>query len=81
MQAMLLELSRLGIGLLMLMFHRQIADFVMERERTLVVLARQRGLPLPPAPTTEMGRNIYFCIGTVVVLYQMLRIWLSIHPY
>ncbi len=76
---MLLEFSRLGIGLLMLLFHRHIADYLMEQERVLVVLFRQRGVPLPATPTTETQRNIYFGIGTFVVVYQIVRIWLSLH--
>jgi hypothetical protein len=37
-------------------------------------------VPVPAAPTTEMGRNIYFLVGTFVVLYEILRIWLMLHP-
>jgi hypothetical protein len=76
---MAVELTRMAIGLLILIFHRQIADYVQEQERALVVIFRQRGLPLPAVPTTETGHNIYFCLGTFVVLFQTARIWLNLH--
>ena len=75
---MAIDLARMGVGLLILLFHRRIADYVLEQERWLVVMFRQRGIPLPAAPTTETGRNIYFCLGTFVVLFQILRIWLAL---
>jgi hypothetical protein len=79
-QFMTVEFTRLACGLIILTFHRQIADWVMEQERALVVLFRQRGVPVPAAPTTETGRNIYFLVGTFVVLYEIIRIWLMLHP-
>ncbi len=75
---MAIELTRMGVGLLILLFHRQIADYILEQERSLVVIFRQRGVPLPAAPSTETARNIYFWIGAFVVLFQILRIWLSL---
>jgi hypothetical protein len=79
-QFMAIELTRLAFGLLVLLFHRQIADYILERERQLVTLFRQRGVPLPAAPTTEIGRDIYFIIGTFVVVYELVRIWLMMNP-
>jgi hypothetical protein len=76
---MLVEFTRLAFGLLLLLFHRPIADYLMEQERALVVVFRQRGLPLPAAPSNEVGRNIYFCIGTFVVFCQFVRIWIALH--
>jgi hypothetical protein len=69
----------MAVGLLILVFHRQIADYVLEQERSLVILFRQRGIPLPAAPSTDMSRNIYFCMGAFVVLYQIARIWLTLN--
>jgi hypothetical protein len=70
------EFAKLMMGLAIMLFHRRIADYIMERERDLVVLVRQRGLPFPPAPTTETARNIYFGLGVFVALYEIARIWL-----
>lgn len=74
---MLAEISKIAVGLAIMLFHRQIADFMLEHERSLVVIFRQRGVPVPAAPTTEMGRNIYFGIGAFIVLFQIVRIWMN----
>jgi hypothetical protein len=79
-QFMAIELTRLALGFVILLFHRPIADFILERDRQLVVLFRQRGVPLPQAPTTETGRDIYFVIGTFIILYEIARIWMMLPP-
>ncbi len=81
MQFMSMEIARLLVGLVIAYFHRPIADYVIEQERSLVLLARQRGFPLPAAPSTESGRNIYFCLGIFVVLFEIARIYLAMHGY
>lgn len=79
MAGMVIDLIRLGVGLLMLLFHQQLSDYVLNHERRLVVVFQQRGVPLPAAPTTETSRTIYFCLGTFIVLWQLGRIWLMLH--
>ncbi|HUI83897.1 MAG TPA: hypothetical protein VL240_06725 [Candidatus Binatia bacterium] len=74
-----LEIARLLLGLIIAALHRQIADFIMERERSLVVTFRQRGVPLPPALGTETARNLYFGIGIFIVLVELLRIYQMAH--
>jgi hypothetical protein len=73
------ELARLLLGFLIAAFHRPIADFIMERERILVVAFRQRGIPAPVL-TTEAARNIYFGLGMFIILLGMGRIWALTHP-
>jgi hypothetical protein len=70
------EIYRLALGFLILIFHQPIADYLLEHERSLVVIFRQRGIPLPAAPTTETCRNIYFSLGAFVIFSQLIRIWL-----
>ena len=77
---MLVELTRLMLGLLIAFFHRPIADFVLVQERALVITFRQRGVPLPAAPTTETGRTIYFLMGIFLALFELCRIWFLLHP-
>ncbi len=77
---MIVEITRLVLGLLIALFHRPIADFVLMQERALVITFRQRGVPLPPAPTTETARTIYFLMGIFLALYEIFRIWLLLHP-
>jgi hypothetical protein len=76
MQAMLVEFTRLLLGLSIALFHRPIADFILERERALVVLLRQRGLPVPAAPTRETAHTLYFCIGIFIAAWELVRIYL-----
>jgi hypothetical protein len=77
---MMVEVARLLLGLLIACFHQQIADFMLVQERALVIAFRQRGFPLPAAPTTETGRTIYFAIGILLALYEICRIWALLHP-
>jgi hypothetical protein len=71
-----IEVARLLLGLMIAFFHKPIADFMMERERATVVLFRQRGFPLPPAPSTEQARTLYFFIGIAVASVELLRMYL-----
>jgi len=71
---MLLEFSRLVAGVLILLFHRQIADFMQAQERSVLLVFRQRGVHLPDLDAST-ARNIYFCLGVFVCCYQMFHIW------
>ncbi len=77
---MVVELTRLLLGLLIAYFHRPIADFVLVQERALVIAFRQRGFPVPAAPTTETVRTIYFLIGILLATFEICRIWMLLHP-
>jgi hypothetical protein len=79
MKNMPLEIARLLLGLMIAAGHRRIADFVLERERSLVLALRQRGLPLPAAMSTETAHNLYFGVGIFVVLVELLRIYQIMH--
>lgn len=74
------EITRLARGLLIALFHRALADFMLRQERVLVVMFRQRGVPCPAAPTTETMRNVYFGIGIFLAMYELVRIWALLHP-
>jgi len=74
-----LEIARLLLGIMIAACHRRIADYVVERERMLVVLFRQHGLPLPAAIPTETARNLYFWVGIFVVMIELLRIYQTVH--
>ena len=77
---MLNEITRLALGLLIALFHRPLADFMLRQERVLVVMFRQRGVPYPAAPTTETMRNVYFGIGIFLAMYELVRIWALLQP-
>ena len=76
---MIFEFLRLLLGFSVAAFHRQIADWVMERERTLVVALSQRGIEAPVL-TAEGARNVYFGLGIFIILLEMARIWGITHP-
>ena len=75
---MLLEFTRLTIGLFIAVFHCRIADFIFQHEEVFAANAQQRGLPLPMPPKAETLRTIYFFIGVIVVLLELARIWADI---
>jgi len=70
-----LEIARLLLGLVIAACHRRIADFIVERERSLVLVLRQRGMLFPAALETETARNLYFGIGIFIVLVELLRLY------
>lgn len=72
---MMTELVRLAVGLLIAIFHQPLSDFILEQDRAFIAVARSRGLSLPPALSAKTGRNLYFSIGILVALYELLRIW------
>jgi hypothetical protein len=76
--ALLPSLFNIVVGLTIALFHRPIADFMLEKERLLVAIFHQRGLRLPPPPTPHTAYNIYFGLGIFVVLFEMAHLWLRL---
>jgi hypothetical protein len=74
---MLLEMARLLMGLMLAAFHRPVSDFILEQDRAFAGLARRGGLRLPAGLSAEGSRNLFFCLGILVALAQMARIYLS----
>lgn len=77
---MWVELTRLVLGLVIALFHRPIADFLLYQERALVIVLRQRGFPYPPTATTETTRTAYFTVGIGLAMIEIVRIWMLLHP-
>ena len=77
--ALVVEVTRLGLGLLIAGFHEQIADFVMPHERQLVALFRSRGVPLPDVPKESTAYTVYFSLGIFIALYEIVHIYFMIH--
>jgi hypothetical protein len=71
-------LTGLFLGLLITLFHRPIADFMLRQERALDMLFRSRGVRLPPPPTEAMAHNIYFVLGIILTLVQLTRLWFTL---
>jgi hypothetical protein len=72
---MVIEFTRLAVGLLIAFFHQPLADFILKQDRAMVAVARRRGFPLPDVPSPKSCRNFYFGVGIFVALYELLRIW------
>jgi hypothetical protein len=71
---MRLEVARLFLGFLIAGFHARIADFIMERERVLLLALRRYGIEIPVMLTRTTAQNLYFSFGILIVLIQLLRL-------
>ncbi len=71
----LVELARLMMGLVLAAFHRPVADFIVEQDRTLTALVRRGGLNLPNGFSLETSRTLFFVLGILIALAQMARIY------
>ncbi len=75
---MVADFARLTLGLIVVLFHRPLANFVMARERVLDHILRCRGIRFPEPPSESQAHNIYFGLGLFITLISMARIWLSL---
>ena len=75
---MVVEVTRLLLGVFIALFHRPIANKMMQQERALDSYFRQRGVSLPPPPSDATAQTLYFCIGIFICLLEASRIWISL---
>jgi hypothetical protein len=75
---MVVEITRLVLGVLIAIFHRPLANTIMAKERTLDGYFRRRGISLPEPPSDAVAQNLYFGIGIFICLVEAGKIWLSI---
>jgi hypothetical protein len=76
---MIVEVTRLLLGVLIAMFHRPLATKIMEQERALDMYFRQRGFRFPAPPSDTTAQNLYFIIGIFICLFEAGKIWISMH--
>jgi hypothetical protein len=76
---MILEIARLVFALLILCFHKPIADFILEHERRLVTILSERGLHLPALPSQKLTHDLYFSIGAIASIACVVRLWMASH--
>lgn len=76
--SMLIEVTRLLLGLLIALFHRPIAAQMMRQERAIDTYFRQRGISLPAPPSDSTAQNLYFFIGIFICLIEAGRIWIQL---
>ncbi|HLJ28453.1 MAG TPA: hypothetical protein VKY85_17210 [Candidatus Angelobacter sp.] len=72
---MVVEVTRLLLGVMIAVFHRPIAIQIMRQERALDSYFRQRGISLPAPPSDLTAENLYFGIGIFICLAEATRIW------
>jgi hypothetical protein len=75
---MIFDVARLLLGLLMVLFHRQIADWIVDREHSIATFLQERGVPVPSALKPELAYNLYYLMGVFVCLLSIARIWSSL---
>jgi hypothetical protein len=76
---MAFDVARLLCGLLIVAFHRPLADFILHQEAQLIAAFSRRGLTMP-MPSQSTARNLYFGIGMFVCLLSLARLWTAVHP-
>lgn len=76
---MVVELTRLLLGVLIAVFHRPLAAKIMEQERALDLYFRRHGVCFPAPPSDATAQNLYFLIGIFICLFEAGKIWLSIN--
>lgn len=77
---MVADVARLVFGLLIVAFHRPVAEFILQQEEQLVALFRSRGVHVPQAPSIATAHTIYFALGMFVCLLSLVRLWAGMHP-
>lgn len=75
---MIVEITRLLLGVAIAVFHRPLANMIMQQERQLDGFFRSRGVQLPAPPSDATAQNLYFIIGIFICLIEAGRIWFSI---
>lgn len=75
---MWMEIARLALGVMIMAFHRQIADHILVFEHFFATRLRARGLQVPLPPTQSTAHTIYFLLGTLVCVIQISRIYLAL---
>jgi hypothetical protein len=75
---MIVEITRLLLGVAIAVFHRPLANMIMQHERALDGYFRSRGVRLPAPPSDATAQNLYFTVGIFISLIEAGRIWFSI---
>ncbi len=65
-------------GLLIAVFHEEIATFFWEREKLLHEAFARRGMHLPSPIPVQTAVNFYFLVGLGIALLQAAKIWYTL---
>ncbi len=75
---MIIEFTRVLLGLAIALFHAQLADFLRKQDRALGAAFRERGVPIPGALPKQAAHDLFFVLGVVVALVSLARIWMTL---
>ena len=75
---MLIQFTRVLLGLAIALFHAQLADFLCKQDRALCSTFRERGVPIPDALPKQAAHNLFFVLGVGVSLISLARIWFTL---
>lgn len=75
---MLLEFTRVLIGLTIALLHAHLADFLRKQDCALAAAFRERGVLVPGALPKQVSRDLFFLFGVGIALFSLARIWLSL---
>src|SRR3954463_6400086 len=77
---MIADVARVFLGLLVVLFHRPIAEYILAREQAVDNMIRSRGVRLlPPPPSTATAHPIYFFLGAFICVFSLPRLWVAVH--
>jgi hypothetical protein len=79
LDVMIMDFTRVLLGLAITLFHVQLADFLRKQDRALAVAFRERGVPLPDALPKQAAHNLFFLFGVAIALFSLARIWVTLH--
>jgi hypothetical protein len=72
------DFARLVLGLLVALFHKPIATYIIDREHALDSFFHRHGVHFPEPPSEATMHNIYFCLGLFISLFSIAKIWLTL---
>ena len=75
---MMVEFLRLIFGLILMAFHRPIADFFVELDHGFTAILRSKGLQVPMPPRQSIMHTFYFCLGMMVCVVTMMKIYVAV---
>lgn len=72
---MIIESARILLGVALVCFHVQIAEFMYVREQELTAFFGRRGVRMPAFSSLKAVREVYFWLGVVTLLIAVGRLW------
>ncbi len=78
LRAVLMQFTRVLLGLAIALFHAPLADFLRERDCELAEALRERGIAFPGGLPEEASHTLFFVLGIATALFTLARIWFTL---